>query len=242
MALVHADFVRETTTTTGTGTLNLAGATTGCRTFASAIGNSNTCYYAIETSAGQFESGIGTVATGSPNTLARTTLIASSTGSKLDLPAGTHTVYCTFSAATTADFAPAAHKHTSEYDNGTLGATKTLDPTNGEFQKAVLGANCTVSLAAPPAGYGARISFRWTISGGPYEITWPNTGFRWLSGNKPLLSISSGRENLVVLSYTPTGWVAFGGSCVDINPVNLVPVDGSLLMTEDGIYWGVAQL
>lgn len=99
MALVHADFVRETTTTTGTGPLGLGGATTGCRTFVSAIGDGNTCYYAIESSAGQFESGIGTVADASPHTLARTTLIASSTGSKLDLPAGTHTVYCTFSAS-----------------------------------------------------------------------------------------------------------------------------------------------
>ena len=98
MALVHADFVRETTTTTGTGTLSLGGATTGCRTFVSAIGDGNTCYYAIETSTGQFESGIGTVTDASPDTVARTTLITSSTGAKLDLPAGTHTVYCAFSA------------------------------------------------------------------------------------------------------------------------------------------------
>lgn len=98
MALIHADFVEETTTTTGTGTLDLAGATTGHRTFVAAIGTSNTCIYAIASSDGYFESGVGTITDGTPDTLARTTLLSSSTGSKLDLPAGTHKVYCTFAA------------------------------------------------------------------------------------------------------------------------------------------------
>ena len=48
MALVINDRVRETSTTSGTGTLNLAGAVTGFRTFVDGIGNSNTTYYAIE--------------------------------------------------------------------------------------------------------------------------------------------------------------------------------------------------
>ena len=47
MALVINDRVRETSTTSGTGTLNLAGAVTGFRTFVSGIGDGNTTYYAI---------------------------------------------------------------------------------------------------------------------------------------------------------------------------------------------------
>ena len=47
MALVLKDRVKETSTTTGTGTLNLAGAVTGFQTFVAGIGNSNTTYYAI---------------------------------------------------------------------------------------------------------------------------------------------------------------------------------------------------
>ena len=45
MALVLHDRVKETTTSTGTGTINLAGAATGFTTFVAGIGNSNTTYF-----------------------------------------------------------------------------------------------------------------------------------------------------------------------------------------------------
>ena len=61
MALVINDRVKETSTTTGTGTFSLAGAVTGFETFSSAIGNANTTYYAIVNSNGEFEVGLGTV-------------------------------------------------------------------------------------------------------------------------------------------------------------------------------------
>ena len=47
MALVLADRVRETTTTTGTGTVSLAGPVSGFQGFSTAIGNANTTYYTI---------------------------------------------------------------------------------------------------------------------------------------------------------------------------------------------------
>ena len=47
MALVINDRVKETTTTTSTGAVTLAGAVTGFETFAAGVGNSNTTYYAI---------------------------------------------------------------------------------------------------------------------------------------------------------------------------------------------------
>lgn len=94
MALIHADFVEETSVTTGTGTLTLAGSATGYRTFLSAIGEANTCIYAIAASDDSFEVGEGTVTGG---TLERTRLLSSSTDSLIDLPAGEHRVYCTFS-------------------------------------------------------------------------------------------------------------------------------------------------
>ena len=95
MALVVKDRVRETSTTTGTGTFTLAGAVTGFQTFSSAIGNTNTTYYTIVNGA-EFEVGLGTVGAG---TLARTTILASSNaGAAVNFTAGTKDVFVTYPA------------------------------------------------------------------------------------------------------------------------------------------------
>lgn len=93
MALVHKDRVKETSTTTGTGTYTLAGAAVGFQAF-SAIGNTNTCYYCA-TDNTDWEVGLGTY-TLAGTTLARTTVLASSNaGSAVNWAAGTRTLFCT---------------------------------------------------------------------------------------------------------------------------------------------------
>lgn len=95
MALVIADRVRETSTTTGTGTLTLDGAVTGFRTFSSAVGDTNTCYYTITLGA-DYEIGVGTVGAG---TLARTTILKSSNSNNaVNFGAGTKDVFVTYAA------------------------------------------------------------------------------------------------------------------------------------------------
>ena len=86
MALVVKDRVRETTSTTGTGTLTLAGAAAGFQSFSSALSDGDTTYYAIsEGSTGEWEVGIGTF-TASGTTLSRDTVLSSSnSGSKISL-------------------------------------------------------------------------------------------------------------------------------------------------------------
>jgi hypothetical protein len=97
MALVVNDRVKETSTTTGTGTLTLAGAVTGFETFSSAIGNTNTTYYSIVNENGEFEVGLGTVGAG---TLARTTILSSSNSdSAVNFSSGTKDVFCTLPAS-----------------------------------------------------------------------------------------------------------------------------------------------
>jgi len=93
MSLVLADRVRETTTSTGTGTITLSGAVDGYQSFA-VIGNNNTTYYTISNTS-QWEVGIGQYYGG---TLSRDTIISSSTGSKLNLIAGTKDVFVTYPA------------------------------------------------------------------------------------------------------------------------------------------------
>ena len=97
MALVLADRVQETTTTTGTGTVTLAGATNGYQTFA-AVGDGNSTYYTIA-GISEWEVGIGTY-TASGTTLSRTTVLSSSnSGSLVNFSAGTKNVFVTYPAS-----------------------------------------------------------------------------------------------------------------------------------------------
>jgi len=100
MALVLNDRVKETTTTTGTGTLTLGGAVTGFETFAAGVGNSNTTYYAVTLpGTSEFEVGLGTLSSDS-STIARSTIISSSNSdSAVDFSAGTKTIFCTIPAS-----------------------------------------------------------------------------------------------------------------------------------------------
>ena len=103
MALVINDRVKETSTTTGTGTFDLAGAETGYESFVAGVGTTNTTYYAIElNSAGEWEVGIGTVTDAATDTLSRTTIITSSNGdAAVNFSAGTKNVFCTLPAKKT---------------------------------------------------------------------------------------------------------------------------------------------
>ena len=124
MALVVKDRVRETSTTTGTGTFTLAGAVSGFQTFSSAIGNTNTTYYTI-IGGTEWETGLGTVAAG---TLARTTVLESSNaGSAVNFSAGTKDVFGTYPAS------KALYKDASgnAIGLGTVAATTTLTSAVG---------------------------------------------------------------------------------------------------------------
>jgi hypothetical protein len=103
MALVVNDRVKETSTTTGTGTFSLAGAATGFETFVAGIATGNTTYYAIfNQGTTEWEVGLGTVTDATPDTLSRTTIYSSSNSdSAVDFAAGTKDVFCTLPASKT---------------------------------------------------------------------------------------------------------------------------------------------
>ncbi len=99
MAFICNDRVKETTATTGTGTITLAGAVTHFEAF-SAIGNSNTTYYCIvheDTNYDEWEVGYG-VYTLSGTTLTRTAVTSSNSDSLVSFTAGTKSVFCTLPA------------------------------------------------------------------------------------------------------------------------------------------------
>ena len=97
MALVIKDRVKESSTTTGTGTLTLAGATNGYQSF-SVIGDGNTTYYGIvDIYNNEWEIGLGTY-TASGTTLSRDTVLESSNSGSLVNFSGTLEVFVTYPA------------------------------------------------------------------------------------------------------------------------------------------------
>jgi hypothetical protein len=136
MAFVLADRVQETTTTTGTGTVTLAGAVTGFQSFA-AIGNGNTTFYSIADQAGsQWEVGVGTY-TSSGTTLSRDTVLSSSnSGSLVNFSAGTKNVFVTFPASSTL-FALNNQTITSSYSLPTGNNAGSVGPVTINTDKSV---------------------------------------------------------------------------------------------------------
>ena len=97
MSVTYADRVQEVFTTTGTGTISLAGAVTGYQAFSSVMANAGTCYYSM-TDGTNWEVGLGTYST-SGDTLARTTVLSSSNGgSAVNWAAGTKSVWLDYPA------------------------------------------------------------------------------------------------------------------------------------------------
>ena len=103
MALVINDRVKETSTTTGTGTFSLDGASQDFETFVAGVGTGNTTYYCIvNAGTGEFEVGVGTVTDATPDTLSRDTVLSSSNSDGLvTFTAGTKDVFCTIPAKKT---------------------------------------------------------------------------------------------------------------------------------------------
>ena len=169
MALVLKDRVKETSVTTGTGTITLAGAVTDFDAF-SVIGNGNTTYYTITLPEGdEWEVGIGTY-TASGTTLSRDTVLASSnSGSLVNFSAGDKDVFVVYPAGT-AVYEDAAGDVTVD---GTITGEEMV-ASNGLFVNSQsISVNYTV-----PSGYNATSTGPVTVASGT-AFTVPS-GSRWL--------------------------------------------------------------
>ncbi len=130
MALVVKDRVKETTTTTGTGAITLAGAVAGFQTFSGVLSDSDTTYYAIvHRNTAEFEVGLGTY---SSSTLTRTTILESSnSGNAVNFTSGTKDIFITYPAEKSVyldanDVLSVGNISTSGYLRGP--STFTIDP------------------------------------------------------------------------------------------------------------------
>jgi len=158
MALVLADRVQETTTTTGTGTITLAGAVSGFQTFTTAIGNANTTYYTIAgQTTSEFEVGIGTYTT-SGTTLSRDTILTSSNSNlAVNFSAGTKNVFVTYPASRSVyvNGTTLTATNSSILPVGSGGTGITTTPTNGQIP---IGNGTNYTAATLTAGNGTSIT------------------------------------------------------------------------------------
>jgi hypothetical protein len=164
MPLVVKDRIKETSTTSGTGTLTLAGAASGFRSFAD-VGNGNTTYYSIvDATAGTWEVGIGTY-TSSGTTLSRDTILSNSSGntSAINFAANSKDVFVTYPAG------KAVYGDASDvaYDLH-------FAASNGIF----FNANTVATSLTLPTNYNGLSSGNVTLNTG-VTVTVP-TGARWV--------------------------------------------------------------
>lgn len=177
MALVLKDRVKETTTTEGTGTLSLLGASTGYQSF-SVIGNGNTCYYSISAQgSSEWEVGIGTY-TSSGTTLSRDTVLASSNANSLvSLSAGTKDVYVVYPASKSVN----------------------LDASNNVSALGTV-ASGTWQATTIAAGYGGT----GLSSAGTAGNVLTSNGSAWVS--QAAAAFDSGTRMMFAQTTAPTGW------------------------------------
>ena len=160
MALIVKDRVKETTTTVGTGSILLDGASAGFQSF-DAIGDGNTTYYAI-TSGNDYEVGLGTY-TASILTLSRDTVLESSNSGNLIFLSSTSDVFCTYPA-----------EKAVVQDNDNTGIAPQLGASNG----IVLNSDTVATSFTFPTNYNGISASPITVNSG-VTVTVPS-GQRWV--------------------------------------------------------------
>lgn len=157
MALVLADRVKETSLTTGTGTITLAGAVLGYQSF-SVIGNGNTTYYVIAgQNSAEWEVGIGTY-TAAGTTLSRSTVLASSnSGSLVNFSAGAKDVFVSYPAGKSVNLDASGNLVTGATSAPSFAPSGSTVPANGLYLPSAntlgLATNSTLGLTLDSSQY-----------------------------------------------------------------------------------------
>ena len=204
MAFVIKDRVKETTTTTGTGTLTLLGAVSGFQAF-SVIGDTNTTYYAIvHQSANEWEVGIGTYGTGGA-TLARTTILSSTNSdAAVDFSSGTKDVFVTYPA----DKAVYVSASPAFIDVSVGGALTGVSATFTNHVSAnTLGVVGITSIGGSLVGTSATFGDHVSVS------SFAATGIVSVGGSF-IGTSATFKDHVSVSSFAVTGITSIGGSLV----------------------------
>lgn len=193
----YADRVKDTSTTTGSGTLILSNSSAaGFQTFgvAFSVGTKNVAYYIVGQSGGEWEGGLGTLV--SSTTLSRDTILASSNGgSPVVFSSGTKDVFCSLPAALIKRLAAKSHIDLRDYD---IDPTFTYDST-AAIQSAINDAFLSgVQKIVAPVGH--------------YKIAGPlitSDGFGRTCNGQLYIPASyhvSAMKSIQIVGDSPTSW------------------------------------
>ncbi|NBV70833.1 MAG: hypothetical protein EBR60_02040 [Burkholderiaceae bacterium] len=225
MSFVIADRVRETTTTTGTGTLSLDGAVAGFQAF-TAVGNNNTTYYTIQGTT-EWEVGIGTYLS---NTLSRDTVLSSSnSGSKVLLTAGTKDVFVTLPAGKTV-ISVAGKVGEVTLSNTDISGLGTMSTQNANSVTITGGTATLTSLSTPTVQATNSAGLSLKNASGTTQLSMGAGG-----GDNLTLNVSTninGSNAQVDISPTGTGHVHMkptGIGSVEIAPTNTGTLDNLVI-------------
>lgn len=95
----------------------------------------------------------------------------------------------------------------AQYDAGSSGATKNLDFTNGQKQKLLLTANCTVTLAFP--GVGNFLLLLTQDATGNRSATWSGVSRYVGSATAPAINLVANSSTVVSLYFDGANvWLA----------------------------------
>lgn len=223
---LYFDRTQESSTTTGTGTYTLGGATTGYQAW-SAVGNGNTAYY-MATDGINWEVGLGTY-TLSGTTLARTTILESSnSNAAVSWSAGTRTISLVSAAAF---YTNAARTDTAQTFAGAQAFSTAIAVSSGGSGAATFAANnvllgngTSAFQVVAPSTSGNVLTSNGT--------TWQSTAAA--AGGQPIPTSNTLAVGSYALLVNSSGSTISGGGTVagsSLSPIQISPAGTTSSLT-----------
>lgn len=236
MAHITADRVKDTTTTTGTGSLTLANAApTGFRTLDAVAATNDTFFYAVE-GGSEWEVGLGTYS--GSHVFARTTVLASSnSNAAVSFSAGTKNFFITLPASKIAD--NTAYASSWDADTATAPSRNAVYDKFEAFlfPRAPISNNYAILQHNEPlvtSGSGSADTIYAAPFIVPRRITITQLGFAVVTGSATNGQVAIYPDASGVPGATAT--VATGNLSMASN-VAVLETLGSALTIDPGIYW-----